>query len=1301
MIVLGAMLLVVATMVVSKQIFTRAQVADFFPSTCLGTWENPQSAQGYPETFDENTTSIGFTTDNSSKYIEGAEIFCGGFVNSDFETEGEIRNVAVTFVWDMKGLAPTGVAVPIENEIAPNETTPTDEAPEDTTEPTTEPAAPPTEPTSLFDVLKMALAQEGDPISTTPAEPEPAAEEPAPVEEPATEPQPQPSGEPVMEESHAPESSEIIPEEPVEGPEPAPEIISVPADDIPDDNFLEISYSIDGENWVELQKTSATNWKNLTLTIPVSSWSDVKNLQFRIKGLPTTQAPLPEIFLDGMLLEVRYDVSPDLLLNKEEELLKKVQIEGVGPQIITLPYGPNPSRGEGSFGADEEPSFDINLDNLPAPSTGGPSPSDSPPLPETPTSTKEDLSWLGRVISFLRPRAHAEPPALPFLPTSQSPVVTELVDPGGKIVSADPILVSAGNTLRVKVAQPKGMFRPGLYRLRIWFLRNNVIYFTESSFIWGVLVVNFNKSIYTVDDSAKIGFGVLDDGGNTICDAEIAATVAFPGGKTEVLSTKNGTIRKSETCGPITVTNNPDYSAEVVAAATGTYRVSVVAETRNGIRRIDDSFEVQDTPIFDIEREGPTRIYPPSEYRMTLVIKANEDYTGPVTETLPNFFDIRAKTFDDRVVGPEKQTLTWNVIMKKGDYRQLYYYFKAPDVSPELYRLGPLQVGAWSETREWQIAADAAGEVILLWDGNSGDIPTGWTCLSCSGSDPFYGVYPRASSSYGVASSSRNTFTFTLTFNNASNGATQQTEANTSRTISLDTHTHTWPNQTATMDVRPFSQNLYFIRAATTTIPAGAIGMFDVASTSSLPSGWTEYDTINSSATTTFLRGGENSTSTIGAVNRTFTVPQWTSGAASTVTQTTGRTTGTQVPVGAAGHTHTQATTTDITGVANPPAIGLVFAKKSSSGSVPNGLIAMFDSASLPADWNIISTSGSAFAGNLIKGTSSFTGISSGTSTFSDSGTFNTVSGVPNTTQQWRTGTARNLSDDLNTHALAFTYSIASTSSLPVYRDVILGKYTASNSAPTVTNVKLNNESVIILTPLATTAISVTASTSDPDGNISYATSTIYRTGVGQNCTADDLNCYQLASTSCSFSGGTTSVTCTVGIQFFAQATDASSSFSGQKWEGKVTVVDAGDLSASASSTGVNLNTLVAINVTPTAITYPSLQPNNDSGSNNQTTTVRNAGNSSTTLKVFGTNMTSGGNNIPVSSEKYSTTTFTYASGGTALSNSSTSVSGLFLIGPTSTVAVSSPIYWGIGIPDAQPAGTYTGVNTFVAVWSQ
>ncbi|MBI2653175.1 right-handed parallel beta-helix repeat-containing protein, partial [Candidatus Woesearchaeota archaeon] len=49
--------------------------------------------------------------------------------------------------------------------------------------------------------------------------------------------------------------------------------------------------------------------------------------------------------------------------------------------------------------------------------------------------------------------------------------------------------------------------------------------------------------------------------------------------------------------------------------------------------------------------------------------------------------------------------------LKKGSKYILSYKFDAPDISPEFYVLGPLEIGAFKEARQWQIANDQAADI--------------------------------------------------------------------------------------------------------------------------------------------------------------------------------------------------------------------------------------------------------------------------------------------------------------------------------------------------------------------------------------------------------------------------------------------------------------------------------------------------------------------------------------------------------------------------------------------------------------
>jgi hypothetical protein len=311
-------------------------------------------------------------------------------------------------------------------------------------------------------------------------------------------------------------------------------------------------------------------------------------------------------------------------------------------------------------------------------------------------------------------------------------------------------------------------FKPGKWKMEIELETEDAIFVTEQDFTWGVLAINVNKSIFVEADNTPIEnadktlnggekvyiqMAALRDDGHTICDARLRLQILNPKSEILNLSTEDGTIQKSGECGPNNVTNVPDYFAYypiVKADGTpaenadktlmpGTYQMKLT-NLDNGYE-IEDSFEVRDSVPFDVERIGPTRIYPPVSYEMKLKIKANQDFVGEVVEQVPADFEIleadstliknadntpisasnQLSALDQRTnqrlsasINTENATkqIIWEVTWKAGEEYELRYQFDAPDISPYLYLLGPLefyqhQSAIFAEQRQWQIAADA------------------------------------------------------------------------------------------------------------------------------------------------------------------------------------------------------------------------------------------------------------------------------------------------------------------------------------------------------------------------------------------------------------------------------------------------------------------------------------------------------------------------------------------------------------------------------------------------------------------
>jgi hypothetical protein len=256
---------------------------------------------------------------------------------------------------------------------------------------------------------------------------------------------------------------------------------------------------------------------------------------------------------------------------------------------------------------------------------------------------------------------------------------------------------------------------------------------------------------------------------------------------------------------------------------------------------------------------------------------------------------------------------------------------------------------------------------------------------------------------------------------------------------------------------------------------------------------------------------------------------------------------------------------------------------------------------------------------------------------------------------------------------------------------------------PVISNLKFNNDSNIGLIEGTTKLITATATGTDQNGyaDMLFATSTFYRSGVGDSCSANDNNCYQVASTSCSFSncsGNVCTVTCSANVQYFADPTD-SGAYSGENWLAKMTVSDASSLSDNDTSVGVEMLTLRALG-TLNAIDYGALAVGSDTGGVNASTTLANTGNDSINVSLDGTNLVSQSSTstISVDKQKYATTSFTY--GACAICQfltGTTTVVDVNLPKPTTTAPVTDRLYWGISVPIGTRGEQHLGTNTFIA----
>lgn len=306
-----------------REISTRAEVQDFVPTTCLGSWQNVANAEGSPETL--NASNPTFSSANSATYASGTEIYCGGFIPPSFATSGQITNVGLTLVWQV-GDGTTSTPADIVSST-PDDTA-SSSADDLSTTATTTPIASTTVATST-DVITPSVATTTVATSTVVS---PVSTDADTTTSSSSSSSDDSSNDvPVLASSTPADASatsffrQLIPfafAQDVATSSATSTIststlanattaVALPPP-VPDNNFLDVSYSTDGQTWISVGQVNINNWQNFTVTLPIADWADLENLQIRVEGIPTTQDPVPPVYLDGMFVEVHYDSAPSL-----------------------------------------------------------------------------------------------------------------------------------------------------------------------------------------------------------------------------------------------------------------------------------------------------------------------------------------------------------------------------------------------------------------------------------------------------------------------------------------------------------------------------------------------------------------------------------------------------------------------------------------------------------------------------------------------------------------------------------------------------------------------------------------------------------------------------------------------------------------------------------------------------------------------------------------------------------------------------------------------------------------------------
>lgn len=99
----------------------------------------------------------------------------------------------------------------------------------------------------------------------------------------------------------------------------------------PTEDFLRVSYTLDGINWQALGTVNKNNWQDISFEIPVSQLEDIKKIQIKIESLPLLNKT-PYVYLGGLALQVEYETSL-ISQPKTDSILLQPSNSNVGPNV--------------------------------------------------------------------------------------------------------------------------------------------------------------------------------------------------------------------------------------------------------------------------------------------------------------------------------------------------------------------------------------------------------------------------------------------------------------------------------------------------------------------------------------------------------------------------------------------------------------------------------------------------------------------------------------------------------------------------------------------------------------------------------------------------------------------------------------------------------------------------------------------------------------------------------------------------------------------------------------------------------
>ncbi|MBU2542187.1 hypothetical protein KJ785_01340 [Patescibacteria group bacterium] len=383
--------------------------------------------------------------------------------------------------------------------------------------------------------------------------------------------------------------------------------------------------------------------------------NDLRNLQIKLDYEGYSREPQEPILIDALWLEAQTDVSK--IIQPSEDIIKLISTQK-------------------DFSLEDEPIMIFSVD-------------------KEKIRQKNNKKTIDKIKQVFKNKKEE-------LANIKIKINTEAVveDDEGRILnSIEPDIYTDEVTgvLTVAINKNKRKFRPGKYKLAVKIYQEDYNIEYEQDFTWGVLALNTNKGEYLPNEQVYLQMAALDNTGHTLCDANLSLIIIEPNN-----IESNILIEKSSECGPNNVIQVPDYYAFYIPTQIGTYSVRLL--NMDTSQEITENFKVENQLTFDVERIGPTRIYPPADYEMILKIKVNKNFYGQFQEIVPNNFVInniqinQLSGYFNSTDNPEfsvnagvtETYITANVDWKKGDIYEIRYTFDAPNISPYLFLLGPI-----------------------------------------------------------------------------------------------------------------------------------------------------------------------------------------------------------------------------------------------------------------------------------------------------------------------------------------------------------------------------------------------------------------------------------------------------------------------------------------------------------------------------------------------------------------------------------------------------------------------------------